>query len=132
MVIREFTFYGKTLKELEDMTLKDFAKLIPSGKRRHLNRGFTDQQKIFYDKIMELKKQKSKKIIKTHLRDMIVLPQMIDLIIGIHNGKEFVPIQIVPEMLGSFFGELVLTRKRIQHSAPGVGATKSSSAISAR
>jgi len=132
MVIKEFTFYGKTLKELENMDLKDFAKLLPSRKRRSLNRGLTDQQKILYDKIKKFKQQNNKKMIKTHVRDMIVLPEMVGLTMGIHNGKEFVSVIIIPEMLGFFLGELVLTRRRVEHSAPGVGATKSSSAITAK
>ncbi|MAG50157.1 30S ribosomal protein S19 [archaeon] len=132
MALKEFTFHGKTLEEIKKMDLKEFAKLIPSRKRRSLLRGFTDKQKIFYDKVKKFKEEKNTKIIKTHLRDMIVLPEMVDLMIGIHSGKEFVPIKIIPEMLGSYLGELVMTRKRVAHSAPGVGATKSSSAITAR
>jgi len=132
MVIKEFTFYGKNLKELQDMNLKDFAKLLPSRKKRSLTRRLTDQQRILYNKIKKFKKQKNKKMIKTHLRDMVILPEMVWLTIGIHNGKEFVPITIIPEMLGYFLGELALTRKRVEHSAPGVGATKSSGAITAK
>ncbi len=132
MAIKEFTFHGKTLEEIKKMDLKEFAKLVPSRKRRSILRGFTDQQKIFYDKVKKFKEEKSTKIIKTHLRDVIVLPEMVDLMIGIYSGKEFVPIKIIPEMLGSYLGELVMTRKRVTHSAPGVGATRSSAAISAK
>ena len=63
---------------------------------------------------------------------MIVVPELLDQIIHVHIGKEFVPIKIIPEMLGKFLGELTLTRKRVEHSAPGVGATKSSAAITAK
>ena len=70
--------------------------------------------------------------VETHARDMIVLPKMVGKTIHIHNGKEFVKIIIEPEMIGMFFGELVLTRKSVKHSGPGVGATKSSSSVSVR
>lgn len=132
MAIKEFTFYGKALKEIEKMDLKEFAKLVPSRKRRSLLRGFTDQQKRLYNIIKRRKEEKNTRIIKTHLRDMVVLPEMIGLTFGIYNGKEFVPIKIIPEMLGSYLGELVMTRKRVEHSAPGIGATRSSAAISAK
>lgn len=132
MAIKEFTFHGKTLEEIKKMDLKEFARLIPSRKRRSILRGFTDQQKRFYDKVKKFKAEKSTKRIKTHLRDVIVLPEMVDLTIGIHNGKEFVSVKIIPEMLGSYLGELVMTRKRVAHSAPGVGATRSSAAITSK
>ena len=64
--------------------------------------------------------------IETHVRDMLVLPQFVGKTIKIHNGKEFIPVIIQEDMIGMFFGELVMTRKRVQHNSPGVGASKSS------
>jgi small subunit ribosomal protein S19 len=64
--------------------------------------------------------------IRTHVRDMIILPDMIDLTINVHNGKDFSPIQIRPEMIGHYLGEYSITNKRVQHGAPGVGASRSS------
>lgn len=129
---KEFTFYGKTADELKSMSMNEFINLVPSRTRRSLKHGFTDQQKRLLDKIRKFKSSGIKKIIKTHARDMIVLPEMIGMMMGIHNGKEFVTVSITLEMLGHFLGEFALTRRKVQHSAPGVGATKSSTAISVR
>jgi small subunit ribosomal protein S19 len=63
---------------------------------------------------------------------MVVLPIMVGHTIKIHNGKEFTQTIITGEMLGHFLGEFSLTRKRVAHNAPGVGATRSSGAISVR
>ena len=63
---------------------------------------------------------------------MIIVPEIVGKRIQIHNGKEFISIQITDEMLGHYLGEFVLTRKRVEHSAPGIGATKSSVAVSVR
>ena len=63
---------------------------------------------------------------------MIILPEMVGRMIKIHNGKDFTPIKIEAEMIGHKFGEFVLTRKRVTHSSPGVGATRSSSNVSVR
>ena len=63
----------------------------------------------------------SKELIRTHVRDMIILPDMVDITINIHNGKEFTPISIKPEMIGHYLGEYAITNKRVQHGAPGVG-----------
>ena len=57
---------------------------------------------------------------------MIILPDMVDITINIHNGKEFTPISIKPEMIGHYLGEYAITNKRVQHGAPGVGASRSS------
>jgi len=63
---------------------------------------------------------------------MIIVPEMIGKRIMIHNGKTFQEITINVEMIGRYLGEFVLTRQKVAHSAPGVGATKSSAAVSVR
>jgi len=131
-MVLEFKFKGKTIEELKKMELKEFIELLPSGKRRSIKRGFTEAQKILLRKIDKSIKGNYKKPVKTHCRSMIILPKMVGMTIHVHKGKEFVPVKIEIETLGYRIGELVLTRKRVEHSAPGVGATKSSSAISAR
>lgn len=126
MAKKEFTYRGKSISELKEMADSEFLRLLPSRQRRSLRRGYTDLQKTF------MKKFKKKDSVRTHCRDIIVLPEMIGKTAQIHNGKEFVKITFEPEMLGLFFGELVLTRKRVAHSNPGVGATKSSASVSVR
>jgi len=118
MAKKEFTYRGKTLDELKAMSLKQLADLFPARQRRKITRGFSDEEKKFIEKI------KIKNNVKTHLRDMIILPNMVGKIIKIHSGKEFLPIEIQSEMIGHRLGELVLTRKKVGHTSPGVGATK--------
>jgi small subunit ribosomal protein S19 len=76
-----------------------------------------------------LKQSKNKKI-KTHRRSLIVVPQMVGMQIQVHNGKTFIPVDVVPEMIGHFLGEFAPTRARIAHTKSGVGATKGSKAKS--
>ncbi|GIU69304.1 MAG: 30S ribosomal protein S19 [Candidatus Woesearchaeota archaeon] len=120
MAKKVFTYRGKTLSELQSMSLKELAEILPSRQRRSIERGFDDVKKKIIEK---LKKRDS---IKTHSRDMIVLPNFVGKTIYVHNGKSFEPVKIQEDMIGMFFGELVLTRKRVQHNSPGVGASKSS------
>ena len=127
MVKKEFAYKGKTVQELQQMSVTQFAEILPTSQRRKINRGFTDAEKAFLKKL-----EKKGNNVKTHCRDMLVLPSMVGKIIRIYNGKVFEPVTIQPEMIGNRFGEYVLTRNRVAHSAPGVGATRSSSAISAR
>ncbi len=127
MAKKEYTYRGKTLNELKSMDLKEFIGLLPARQRRSIKRGFTNQQKILLKRI-RLKKSN----IETHCRDMIILPEMVGLLIKVHNGNQFVPVKIESEMIGHCLGEFALTRKKIAHSAPGVGATRSSASISVK
>lgn len=127
MALKEFKYRGKTLEELKRMSIKEFAVLIPSRERRKIKRGFSDAEKAFIEKL----ETKSKKI-KTHCRDMTVLPTMVGRIIAVHSGKEFKDVEITAEMIGHRLGEFVLTRSRVSHNAPGIGATKSSAALSVK
>ena len=129
---KEFKFKGKTLEEVKQMPLSEFAKLISSRERRKLSRGFTDAEKRLLLKVKDFKEGKRKKNIKTHCRDMVILPAMIDLMIYVHRGKVFAPIQIIPEMLGHRLGEYVPSRQKVSHSAPGIGATRSSASASVK
>lgn len=132
MAQKVFTYRGKTVEELQKMDLKEFAKLLPARHRRSLLRGFTDAQKKLLEKVKKTKEGKYSKVIRTHCRDMIIIPEMIGLKILIHKGKEFAPVVITEDMLGHYLGEMTLTRQRVEHSAPGVGATKSSAAFSVK
>ena len=124
---KEITFRGKNAEALKKLSLAEFTELIPSRIRRRLQRGFTDQHKILLKQI-----ENNKLNIKTHCRDMPMLPIMIGKIIKVYSGKEYVEVRVEADMMGHVLGEFAQTRKRVQHSAPGIGATKSSSAISVR
>ena len=126
MAKKEFTYRGKTMEELKKMSIEEFASLLPSRQRRHIKRGLTEQQKIF------LKTLKSGKTTKTHCRDIVILPEMIGRNILIHTGREWSQIVVQEDMLGHILGEFASTRKRVQHSAPGIGATKSSASLSVK
>lgn len=118
---RKFTYKGYSLEELQNMSLEEFAKIAPSRVRRKLLRGFTEEEKTFLKKL----RKGTKKIVRTHCKDMVILPEMVGKLVGIHNGKEFVVIEIEPEMIGHRLGEFAMTTKIVKHSSPGVGATRS-------
>lgn len=123
---KEFLYHGKNLEELKKLSLNEFAEVLPSAQRRKIKRGFTEEEKHFIAKI------EKKDNVKTHQRTTIVLPSMVGKTIKLHNGKTFQPIIIQEEMIGHILGEFALTRKKTEHNAPGVGATRSSSSISVR
>ena len=116
-----YLFKGKTIEELQKMSLEEFSKLIPSRQRRALLRGFTPEEKKFLERM-----RKTPKPLKTQLREMIIIPEMVARRILVHNGNTWVAVDVKPEMVGHRLGEFALTRKKVTHSAPGVGATKAS------
>ena len=116
----EFHYRGYSLPRLRKMSLEEFAELLPARQRRKLKRGLTEAE----EKLLE--KLKKKDVVRTHLRQMIVLPSMVGKKIGIHNGKDFEYVEIKPEMIGHYLGEFALTRKKVVHGAAGVGATRAS------
>ncbi len=124
---KEFTYRGKTVEELKKMSINEFAELLNAKERRRIKKGFTEEQKKFLRKL-----KNGKANLKTQCRDMTILPEMVGKIIRVHKGNSFEAVRIEPEMIGHRLGEFVLTRKRVSHSAPGVGATRSSASISVR
>lgn len=124
---KEFKWMGKTEEEIKKMDLKEFLKFTNARARRSLIRGIPDIHKRVLQKVIA-----GDKNIKTQCRDMIIMPAMIGTIIRIYNGKEYLPVTITSEMLGHYLGEFAMTRKPVTHSAAGIGATRSSKAVSAR
>ena len=127
MAKKEFSYRGKSTDELKEMSLKQIAELFPARARRKIARGFSDEQKKLLNDI-----KKGKKEIKTHCRDMIILPEMVGILIKVHRGNKFEIVKIEEDMIGHYLGEFALTRNRVSHSAPGIGATRSSSSLSVR
>ena len=119
-----YKYRGKTQEELEALSLEEFSLLLKSRQRRALKRGLPKQQKKLLEKIRKVKGRD--KLVRTHVREMVVLPEMVGSKLGIHNGHEFIMVVIDPSMIGHRLGEFSQTRKKVQHSAPGLGATRSS------
>jgi small subunit ribosomal protein S19 len=123
---RIFKYRGKLIEDLQKMTLQEFAKLVPSNTRRRLLKGFSQTEKKFVYDVLSAVKSGSKTPVKTHCRDVVITPQMVGALVAVHTGKDFITFEITPEQIGHRFGEFAMTRKRVQHGAPGIGATKSS------
>jgi small subunit ribosomal protein S19 len=115
------------LEELKSLSLNEFSQLITSRARRSLKKGLTVEQKKLLEKI-----KNNDGDIKTHVRDLVILPMMVGKNIKVYNGKEYFQVFITEEMVGHILGEFSLTRRRVAHNAPGIGATRSSSAVSVR
>ena len=128
-VKKEFTYRGYTMEELSQMELwpseesdNSIIELLPSRARRSIGRGMSVENEHFLDRV----RRNSSKTVRTHRRDMPILPEFVGRRIAIHNGQNFVELDVKPEMIGHYLGEFALSRKNVAHSGPGVGATRSS------
>ena len=123
---KEFRYRGKTIEELNSMSTEALLEILPSRARRSLNRGVSEEKRKLLEDARAIKEGKLEGEIKTHARDMIILPTMVGLTIGVHNGREFVPLAVKAEMVGRYLGEYVITNKKVVHGTPGIGASRSS------
>ncbi|MBN1432249.1 MAG: 30S ribosomal protein S19 [Methanomicrobiaceae archaeon] len=117
----EFTYHGYKIEELQQMSLNELLPIMPARARRKYNRGLSPgQEKLISDM------REGKERVRTHLRDMVIMPEMIGKTIEVHNGKEFMKVELQPEAVFHYLGEFALTRRRVSHGSAGIGATRSS------
>lgn len=120
---KEFTYRGKSIEELKKLDVREFSKYIKSGARRSILRQFQQIEDFINRARIKTEKNKS---IRTHQRNLVIVPAMVGMKIGIHDGKTFLPVIITGEMLGHRLGEFAMTRARVKHGKSGIGATKGS------
>ncbi len=123
---KEFRYRGYTVEQLNGMSTEAILQLLPSRARRSLNRGISDDKRKLLEDVRSQKEGKLEGQIKTHARDMIVLPVMVGATVGVYTGKEFLSIEIKPDMIGHYLGEYAITNKKVVHGTPGIGASRSS------
>ena len=123
---KKFLYHGKTAEEVAAMPFDAFLLTLPSNLRRTMKRQ-SPRIKQFLARIRKAKG--TTKILKTHIREMPVIPDMLGLRIKIYNGKEYQDVAITGDMLGHRLGEYAHTTKMVRHSGPGIGATRGSKSV---
>ena len=123
----EFTYRGHTLDVLQDMPIEEVAELLPARQRRTIERGLSvEHEKLLAEARQADPEETANDPIRTHLRDMPILPEMVGITFAVHNGQSFERVNVEPEMLGHYLGEFQLTRQDVEHGQAGIGATRSS------
>eukprot|EP00298_Acanthocystis_sp_HF-20_P028559 c7328_g1_i1.p1 GENE.c7328_g1_i1~~c7328_g1_i1.p1 ORF type:complete len:161 (-),score=19.44 c7328_g1_i1:60-494(-) len=129
-VHKKYTYRGIGLEELLDKSPNELMALFNARQRRRLSRGLNVKVRNFIRKLRKAKTScppgERPTVIKTHLRNQIVMPEMVGSIAGVYNGKVFSSVEIKPEMIGHYLGEFSITYKPVRHGRPGVGSTNSS------
>jgi len=131
-----YYFKGKSYEELKSLSQEDLLKLIGTRGRRNLKRGLSIPKKELMKKVKDsnalIKAGKPQMKIKTHSRDMIILPDMVDLKIEVYNGRIFEPVNVKQEMIGHYLGEFVLTRKKVVHGSGNKQGAEAAPAAAAK
>lgn len=120
---KEFTYRGKTLDELKKLDVREFSRYLKSGPRRTILRQFQQTENFINRAKIKINKNKP---VRTHERSFVIVPEMVGMKISVHDGRNFVPVTIIGDMLGHRLGEFAITRSRVKHSKAGIGATKGS------
>ncbi|KAM5296781.1 small ribosomal subunit protein uS19-like [Glossophaga mutica] len=126
----KFTYCGMDLAQLLDMSYEQLMQLYSARHPWGLNHGLQRKQHSLLKRLRKAKKEvlpiEKLEVVKTHLRDMIILPEIVGSMVGVYNGKTFNQVEIKPEMIGHYLGEFSITYKPVKHGRPGIGATHSS------
>ena len=106
---KEFRYRGYTVEQLNGMSTEAILQLLPSRARRSLNRGISDDKRKLLEDVRAQKEGHLEGQIKTHARDMLILPVMVGAKIGVYTGREFLQVEVKPEMIGHYLGEYAIT-----------------------
>jgi len=117
----EFTYHGFRVEELQSMGISELLPVMPSRARRKIKRGLTRGEEHLLTRF-----RAGDEKIRTHLRDMLIMPEMLGKEIEVYNGKEFMKVELQPESVFHCLGEFALTRRKVAHGSAGIGATRSS------
>ncbi|GAV27701.1 40S ribosomal protein [Pichia membranifaciens] len=123
---KQFSFKGVELEQLLELSTEDFAKLCDARVRRRFSRGLGAKPMHLIKKLRAAKisapANEKPAVVKTHLRNMIVVPEMIGSVVGIYNGKVFNTVEIKAEMVGHYLGEFSITYNPVQHGKAASGS----------
>jgi small subunit ribosomal protein S15e len=129
-IFKKFTYRGVDLEQLLEMKNQQLMPLLCARARRKLARGDKRKAMALLKKLRKAKVEcaalEKPECVKTHLRNMLIVPEMVGSMVGVFNGKSFTQVEVKPEMIGHYLGEFAITYKPVKHGRPGIGATHSS------
>ncbi|KAF2445163.1 ribosomal protein S15 [Paraphaeosphaeria minitans] len=127
---RTYSYRGIGLDQLLDLSSEELRDVMHARVRRRMNRGLKRKPMGLIKKLRLAKAaappNEKPPLVKTHLRDMVIVPEMIGSVVGVYSGKEFNQVEIKAEMVGHYLAEFSISYRPVKHGRPGIGATHSS------
>ena len=121
---KDFVFRGLDEEQLKAVSMDEFIRMLPSRMRRSLMRGLPEEHRKLIEKIRSW--QPGDKPLKTHSRNLIILPEMIGTTVHVFSGRDFIEVLIDLKKVGHYLGEYSITNSPVRHGRPGIGASRSS------
>ena len=116
--LKKFSYRGVDVADLINLSTEEFVPLLHSRGRRKFKSGINAKTQRFMAKLRKAKAEAGPDgkpaPVKTHLRNCMVVPEMIGNIVGVYNGKVFNAVDIRPEMVGKYLGEFSITYKPVK------------------
>ncbi|GMM49496.1 ribosomal 40S subunit protein S15 [Starmerella bacillaris] len=119
--LSKISFRGVDAETLLNMSTEEFKPLLRSRGRRKFTRGIPKSHERFLEKLQKKKQEANGQkpaVVKTHLRNCMIIPEMIGSVIAVYNGKVFNVVDVRPEMLGRYLGEFSITYKPVARRNP--------------
>lgn len=123
--LKKFSYRGVDAEQLLGMSTEEFKPLLHSRGRRKLSSELPETHKKFLAKLQKKKAEANGEkpaVVKTHLRNVLVIPEMIGSVVAVYNGKVFNVVDVRPEMLGHYLGEFSITYKPVARKNPSGNA----------
>ncbi|CAR22404.1 putative 40S ribosomal protein S15 [Lachancea thermotolerans] len=125
---KSYSYKGVDLEKMLEMPTEEFVKLAPARVRRRFARGLSSKPAGLMKKLRAAKlaapENERPAVVKTHLRNMIVVPEMIGSVVGVYNGKVFNQVEVKPEMVGHYLGEFSITYTPVRHGRAGATTSR--------
>src|SRR5688500_16500867 len=83
---KEFAYRGLSLEELKQLSFEELLGYLPARVRRTLTRGYTEEELHLLEVIRSTEPGTP---VRTHRREMVIVPEMVGHVISLHAGKEF-------------------------------------------
>ena len=130
---RKYSYRGVDLDKLLDLSNQDLMELFRARQRRKFSRGIKRKPITVLKKLRKAKREtaygEKPEAVKTHLRNMVIVPEMIGSVVAVYNGKQYISVEVKPEMIGHYLGEFSITYKPIKHGRAGMNAVKNEQVV---
>merc|ERR1712066_622457 len=122
---KKYSYRGVDLDKLLDLSNQDLMEMFRARQRRKFSRGIKRKPIALLKKLRKAKRDtgygEKPDPVKTHLRNMVIVPEMIGSVVAVYNGKQYINVEIKPEMIGHYLAEFSITYKPIKHGRAGGG-----------
>lgn len=122
---KSFYYRGIEVQNLIGIPKVELLEMLHARARRKFVRGLKPGALHLLKRLRKAKKNAAEgekpEPIKTRVRDMIIVPEMVASVVCVYNGKTYITVDIKPDMVGHYLGEFSITYKPVRHGKAAQG-----------